>query len=93
MKFAGLSLYYYICISTKKRYCKASTGMHYKAHIFLKQYITFIKNKEVQKKLHFTMHMERILHSKNNMNGQVMYSEPNIKHLDPRTDMTRQGRM
>lgn len=76
MKFTGLSLYYYICISTKKRYCNASSGIHYKTYISLKQYITFIKNKQVQKKLYFTMHMARILHFKCDMNCQVMYLGP-----------------
>lgn len=71
MKFIGLSLYYCVCIS-KKRYCNASTGIHNKTQIFLKQYKTFIKNKPVQKKLHFTMHVERILHFKYNMNHQVI---------------------
>lgn len=85
MKFTGLSLYYYICISTKKLYCNASREIHYKTYIFLKQYITFLKNKQVQKKLHFTMHVGRILHSKNNM-SHVLGAKHRIPGLKDRHD-------
>lgn len=44
-----------------------------------------IHKKQVQKKLHFTMHMERILHSKNNM-SHALRAKYKISGLKDRHD-------